>query len=247
MKIIFLYPFNIKSKDFSSSFPICSFARPVLPSCFQGSKFWNFFCVPVQRDQTGYCKIVNNGAWLGGYVNQSLKSWPCFEVRGRVPTVINASANAASVAATKRRPTAVSDSACSQQRAAMWAWLGGEGQSPQLKNLWAIESIPDIGEVFLSLPLSLTYFEGIGRSTRGEGGIFVFAFQSDLGFTKDRSVLAGGGLAVMHLTCCLGLLVFLKRGGRRKQVTPEFWLETLPFWTWAMAEKLNCSTPCRSA
>lgn len=40
--------------------------------------------------------------------------------------------------------------------------LWREDQSLQLRNLWAIESIPEIGEVFLSLPLSLSYSEGVG-------------------------------------------------------------------------------------
>lgn len=64
-----------------------------------------------------------------------------------MPTVNNGPAHAASAAAL------VPDA-----RRAAWR----EGQSLELKNLWAIESIPVTGEVFLSLPLSLSYFKGIG-------------------------------------------------------------------------------------
>lgn len=55
---------------------------------FRETNFKTFFCLPVQRDQTGYCKIVNNGAWFGGYVNQSLKSGPVLKSVAEFPLLL---------------------------------------------------------------------------------------------------------------------------------------------------------------
>lgn len=151
---------SVKRKDFSFCFfPCCRFAPPILSFfffAFGTANFKSFLRLPVQRDPSGYCKIVNSEAWFGGYVNPSLEPWPCFEACGRMPAVINDPAHAASAAAPGRLPVPWwrCPVVAGQPRR--------EGQSLELKNLWAIESIPEIGEVFLSLPLSLSYFEGIG-------------------------------------------------------------------------------------
>ena len=57
----------------------------------------------------------------------------------------------------------------------------------------------------------------------------MFAFWSALGFPKDGSILADSGLAEMHLTCCLGLLVFEKEGAEESKLPQRFdW--KLPSW-----------------
>lgn len=189
---------------------LCPFPSVILhvPFCllaFRKAIFF-FLCLSIQWDPTGYCKIVNKGAWLGGCVNQSLQSWPCVRAYGSIPTVINASMNAASV-------TAGGAGACSQHSSSV-SWAGTAGACS-----W---EICELLRAFLklvkcsSLPLSLTYFWRDWAVE--EGWIFVFAFWSALGFPKDRSILADSGLAVMHLTCCLGLLVFEKEGAEASKL-----------------------------
>lgn len=84
---------SVKRKDFSFCFfPCCCFAPPPFYFFFffdcGKTNFKSFFHLPVQRDPTGYCKIVNSGAGFGGCVNASLESWPCLQSVAGCPLLL---------------------------------------------------------------------------------------------------------------------------------------------------------------
>lgn len=198
-----------------------------------GKQFF-FLCLSIQWDPTGYCKIVNKGAWLGGCVNQSLQSWPCVRAYGSIPTVINASMNAASV-------TAGGAGACSQHSSSVsWAGTAGACSWELCELLRAFLKLVKCS----SLPLSLTYF---WRDWAVEEGwifcvcVLVCSWISQRQIYFGRQWLGGDASHVLS-----GFVGVWKRRGRSKQAAPALWLETaIP--ERAAAEKLSCATQCGSA
>lgn len=124
---------------------------------------------------------------------------------------------------------------CRTARALSWKSVSNRRHS---WDWWSVSESAFIIKLFL---------KGLGSRGEGAGVIFWCVCILVWSWICQRQICFGRqwpGSDASHMLSEFEREEGVKNGRkeRRNKVTPKFWLETLPFWTRATAEKLNCST-----